>query len=130
MTANISTTINVYLDASHTVKYSPGNLIQVPADTVETVIWKSIAPLQFKSTDFQATSIVNTGEVCYSDTEDTTEPPVVVCDESSVTVNVPQPLAGTGVDGAIYAWAAGFLTLLGGMVVALTALRRRSRSER
>ncbi len=59
MTANISTTINVYLDASHTVKYSPGNLIQVPADTVETVIWKSIAPLQFKSTDFQATSIVN-----------------------------------------------------------------------
>jgi len=59
MSTNISTTINVYFDSSHTVQYSPNNQIQVPADTVETVLWKGIPPLQFSSTGATVTSLSN-----------------------------------------------------------------------
>jgi hypothetical protein len=59
MTTNINTTINVYFDSAHNVQYSPNNQIQAPADSVETVIWKGIPPLQFRSTGATATNLAN-----------------------------------------------------------------------
>jgi hypothetical protein len=59
MTTNIGTTINAYYDSNHNVQYSPNNQIQVPADTYETVVWKSIPPMRFKSTDSAATNLSN-----------------------------------------------------------------------
>lgn len=59
MTTNVSTTINVYFDPNHNVQYSPNNQIQVPNDSVETVVWKGLAPLQFKSTGSSVTNLSN-----------------------------------------------------------------------
>ena len=59
MTANIGTTINVYLDSNHSVQYSPSNQIQVPGDAIDTVIWKAIPPLQFKSSGSGTTNLAN-----------------------------------------------------------------------
>ncbi|WP_395243784.1 VWA domain-containing protein [Agromyces sp. MMS24-K17] len=76
----------------------------------------------------KATSITNTGEVCYSDADATEVPPLVLCADSSVKVNVPQPLAGTGFPGD-WRWYAAVLILLGGLVVGLNAIRRRRPAE-
>jgi hypothetical protein len=59
MTANISTNINVYFGANGSVQYSPNNQLQVPADTVETVIWKGIGPLRFIRGGFHVTALTN-----------------------------------------------------------------------
>ncbi len=59
MTTSITTTINVYFDTNRKIQYSPSNRIQVPPDTIATVIWKGVAPLQFVRNKTSATGLVN-----------------------------------------------------------------------
>ncbi|QEO13602.1 VWA domain-containing protein [Agromyces intestinalis] len=69
-------------------------------------------------------SIVNTGEVCWSEVlPDGTSDPQVVCAEDDVTVGLPR-IASTGFGDGIL-WYAGLLVMLGGLVVTIGAIRRR-----
>ncbi|MFF2272499.1 collagen binding domain-containing protein [Agromyces sp. NPDC058136] len=78
----------------------------------------------------KSTSVENTGEVCWQNADDTSEDPVVVCDDSKVTVRVPQPMAVTGFAGQPFVWGAAGLVLLGGLLVAAgIAIRRRKQGE-
>ncbi|MFE6963864.1 DUF5979 domain-containing protein [Agromyces sp. NPDC057679] len=78
----------------------------------------------------KATSVVNTGEVCWQNADDTSEDPVVVCDDSTVTVRIPQPMAATGFGGEPVVWGAAGLVLLGGLLVAAgMVIRRRRQGE-
>ncbi len=47
MTTNIGTTINVGFNTDGSQQYSPNSQFQVPADTVETVIWAGTGTLKF-----------------------------------------------------------------------------------
>ncbi|WP_157432122.1 prealbumin-like fold domain-containing protein [Agromyces italicus] len=77
-----------------------------------------------------ATSVENTGEVCWQNAADTSEDPEVVCDDSTVTVRIPQPVAVTGFDGGPFIWGAVGLVLLGGLLVAAgIVIRRRRQGE-
>ncbi|UOE44445.1 hypothetical protein [Agromyces larvae] len=70
-------------------------------------------------------SIANTGEVCWSEVQgDGTIGAEVICGEDTVTVSLPKPLARTGFQGGVLGYA-GLLVLLGGLVVAIAAIRRR-----
>ncbi|MRG60506.1 hypothetical protein GE115_11610 [Agromyces sp. CFH 90414] len=71
----------------------------------------------------KATSITNTGEVCYGNADD--EADGIVCGESSVRITVPQPTAVTGFAGGPWVWAGASLLLLGGIAVVLAISRRR-----
>ncbi|MFF2272498.1 VWA domain-containing protein [Agromyces sp. NPDC058136] len=87
-----------------------------------------------------ASSVVNTGEICWNDLPDDetaaaaegaipldpAEP--VLCDDSAVTVTIPQPgssIASTGFAGGPVGWVAAGMLLLGAMAVAYTVVRRR-----
>ncbi|MFB9309223.1 putative repeat protein (TIGR01451 family) [Agromyces hippuratus] len=87
-----------------------------------------------------SSSIVNTGEICWNDLPDDQTAPAadgaipldpaeqILCDDSSVTVHVPQPgaaIASTGFAGAPFIWIAAGMLLVGGMAVAYVVIRRR-----
>ncbi|MDR5700318.1 hypothetical protein [Agromyces aerolatus] len=86
-----------------------------------------------------ATSVVNTGEVCWGESTGDDVPDVTQCAEDSVTVTIPQKpvtpvtpasaggrgLAKSGFDGAPLLWAGGALLLVGGLASALAIRRRR-----
>ncbi|WP_308796800.1 hypothetical protein [Agromyces silvae] len=86
-----------------------------------------------------ATSVVNTGEVCWDAAPGDDEPGVVQCEEDSVTITVPQhaatpagggggkALAKSGFDGGPLLWAGGALLLVGGLATALAIRRRNGR---
>ncbi|WP_162564221.1 MULTISPECIES: VWA domain-containing protein [Microbacterium] len=74
----------------------------------------------------RATSIVNTGEVCYEDADGVVDG--VFCAEDNVTVTVPQPLPATGSTGGDWLWLGVGLIVLGGLSLLFVA-RRRSRTE-
>lgn len=91
-----------------------------------------------------ASSIVNTGEICWNDLPDDqtaaaaegaipldpAEP--ILCDDSSVTVTVPQPgssIASTGFAGSPFIWVAAGMLLVGGIAVTFAVLRRRRTGE-
>ncbi|RXZ51067.1 hypothetical protein ESP57_04595 [Agromyces fucosus] len=76
----------------------------------------------------KATSIVNTGEVCWQNADDASSDPVVLCDDSTVTVRVPQPMAVTGFAGEAYIWVGALLLLLGGVFVGGAYVVRRRRA--
>lgn len=80
--------------------------------------------------DTTATSVENTGEVCWQNADDTSEDPEVICDDSTVTVRIPQPMAATGFAGEPFIWGAAGLVLLGGLLVAAgIVIRRRKQGE-
>ncbi|MFC9560217.1 VWA domain-containing protein [Agromyces sp. NPDC056965] len=85
-------------------------------------------------------SIVNTGEICWNDLPDDQTAPAaegaflldpaepILCDDSTVTVHVPQPgaaIASTGFAGAPFVWIAAGMLLVGGVAVAFVVIRRR-----
>lgn len=85
-------------------------------------------------------SIVNTGEICWNDLPDDQTAPAaegaflldpaepILCDDSTVTVHVPQPgaaIASTGFAGAPFVWIAAGMLLVGGIAVAFVVIRRR-----
>ncbi|WP_152030968.1 VWA domain-containing protein [Agromyces aureus] len=87
-----------------------------------------------------ASSVVNTGEICWNDLPDDETAPVaegaipldpeeaILCDDSTVTVTVPHPgssIASTGFAGGPSIWVAGGLLLMGAVAVAFVAIRRR-----
>ncbi|NYG20567.1 putative cupredoxin-like copper-binding protein [Agromyces hippuratus] len=77
----------------------------------------------------KVSSIDNTGEVCWQDADaPAEETPVVLCDDSTVTVRVPQPMAVTGFAGEPYIWVGALLLLLGGVFVGGTYVVRRRRA--
>ncbi|MEF3405161.1 prealbumin-like fold domain-containing protein [Agromyces sp. CCNWLW203] len=76
----------------------------------------------------KASSIVNTGEVCWQNADDTSPEPAVLCDDSTVTVQIPQPMAVTGFAGGSYLWIGALLLLLGGAFVGGTYVIRRRRT--
>ncbi|SIN70021.1 prealbumin-like fold domain-containing protein [Agromyces cerinus] len=77
----------------------------------------------------KASSVDNTGEVCWQDADaPAEETPVVLCDDSSVTVKVPQPMAVTGFAGEPYIWLGALLLLLGGAFVGGSYVLRRRRA--
>jgi uncharacterized repeat protein (TIGR01451 family) len=87
-----------------------------------------------------ATSIVNTGEVCWGEAPGDDEPGVIQCAEDPVTVTVPprpatpaatgggRGLAASGFDGAPFLWAGGALLLVGGLALVLGIRRRQGRT--
>jgi hypothetical protein len=75
----------------------------------------------------KATSITNTGEVCWQNADDVSPEPMVLCDDSTVTVRVPQPMAVTGFTGEAYIWFGALLLLLGGVFVGGAYVVRRRR---
>lgn len=99
----------------------------------------------------KADRVDNTGEVCWNDPDDApvepqSEPGTVapaavldpelpiLCDDSTVTVRVPQPpapgIASTGFAGAPFLWGAAGLLLIGALLVSVTIVRRRRPGER
>ncbi|GAA1777473.1 DUF11 domain-containing protein [Agromyces lapidis] len=95
--------------------------------------------------------IENTGEVCWNDPDDAPVEPQaepgtvaaaavldpelpILCDDSTVTVRVPQPpapgIASTGFAGAPLLWGAAGLLLIGALLVSVTIVRRRRPGER
>ncbi|WP_157372835.1 VWA domain-containing protein [Agromyces sp. Root81] len=87
-----------------------------------------------------SSSIVNTGEICWNDLPDDETAPAaegaipldpaeqILCDDSSVTVRVPQPgaaIASTGFAGGPFVWVAAGMLLVGGIAVAYVLIRRR-----
>lgn len=99
----------------------------------------------------KADRVDNTGEVCWNDPDDAPVEPQsepgtvapaavldpalpVLCDDSTVTVRVPQPpapgIASTGFAGAPFLWGAAGLLLIGALLVSVTIVRRRRPGER
>lgn len=99
----------------------------------------------------KADRVDNTGEVCWNDPDDApvepqSEPGTVapaavldpelpiLCDDSTVTVRVPQPpapgIASTGFAGTPFLWGAAGLLLIGALLVSVTIVRRRRPGER
>lgn len=80
-----------------------------------------------------ASSIVNTGEVCWGEAPGDDAGGVEQCAEQSVTITVPHAatagsktrLSATGFDGGPLIWAGGALVLLGAIALALSISRRR-----
>jgi hypothetical protein len=80
-----------------------------------------------------ASSIVNTGEVCWGEAPGDDVGGVEQCAEQSVTVSVPHAatagsktrLSATGFDGGPLIWAGGALVLLGAIALTLSISRRR-----
>ncbi|MFF2274851.1 hypothetical protein [Agromyces sp. NPDC058126] len=94
--------------------------------------------------------VENTGEVCWNDPDDApVEPQLepgtvapaavldpelpILCDDSTVTVRVPQPpapgIASTGFAGGPLLWGAAGLLLVGALLVSVTIVRRRRPGE-
>ncbi|WP_350347366.1 hypothetical protein ABIQ69_12070 [Agromyces sp. G08B096] len=73
----------------------------------------------------KATSLTNTGEVCYGEAPGDDANAQIVCADSSVRITVPQPLAVTGFAGGPLVWVGASLLLLGGIAVVLAISRRR-----
>ncbi|WP_350347367.1 DUF5979 domain-containing protein [Agromyces sp. G08B096] len=74
----------------------------------------------------RATSLTNTGEVCYGNPDVPDDG--IVCAESSVRITVPQPLAVTGANaGGLLAAALGVLGL--GAILGALAISRRRREQ-
>jgi hypothetical protein len=81
-----------------------------------------------------ASSIVNTGEVCWGEAPGDDAGGIEQCAEQSVTVTVPHAaapassktrLSATGFDGGPLIWAGGALVLLGAIALSLSIARRR-----
>ena len=73
-----------------------------------------------------ASSIVNTGEVCWDDADTGDDvPDLTECAEDAVTVSLPQKTAVTGFASEPWLWLGGGLMLLGGLGVAWVLIRRR-----
>ncbi|WP_442879119.1 hypothetical protein [Agromyces sp. CCNWLW203] len=110
-------------------------------DAPDVVLSVTLNPASKKS------SIDNTGEVCWNDLA---APPVpqeapqdvaalsaidpelpVICDDSTVTVKIPQAgaIASTGFAGAPLLWGAGGLLVAGALLIAAMMIRRRRAGE-
>ena len=109
-------------------------------DAPDVVLTVTLNPASKKS------SIDNTGEVCWNDLP---EPPEVqpegevsvlsaidpelpvLCDDSTVTVKIPQAgaIASTGFAGAPLLWGAGGLLVAGALLIAAMMIRRRRAGE-
>ncbi|RXZ51066.1 hypothetical protein ESP57_04590 [Agromyces fucosus] len=109
-------------------------------DAPDVVLAVTLNPASKKS------SIDNTGEVCWNDLP---EPPEVqpegelsvlsaidpelpvLCDDSTVTVKIPQAgaIASTGFAGAPLLWGAGGLLVAGALLIAAMMIRRRRAGE-
>jgi hypothetical protein len=88
-----------------------------------------------------ATSILNTGEVCWGEAPGDDEPGLIQCAEDPVTVTVPprpatpagggtgSGLASSGFDGMPLLWAGGALLLVGGLALILGIRRRNGRTS-
>ncbi|WP_328596778.1 prealbumin-like fold domain-containing protein [Agromyces humi] len=74
-----------------------------------------------------ATSISNTGEVCWDDADAPADAEAVIpCADDTVDVPVKQAaIASTGFDVTPFAWGGGVLALLGAVLVGMTIIRRR-----
>ncbi|MDR6904696.1 putative repeat protein (TIGR01451 family) [Agromyces sp. 3263] len=73
-----------------------------------------------------ASSIVNTGEVCWDDADTGDDvPDLIECADDTVTVSLPQKTAVTGFASEPWLWFGGGLMLLGGLGVAWVLIRRR-----
>ena len=74
-----------------------------------------------------ATSISNTGEVCWDDADAPADAEAVItCADDTVDVPVKQAaIASTGLDVTPFVWGGGVLALLGAVLVGLTIIRRR-----
>lgn len=77
----------------------------------------------------KATRAVNTGEVCWQDTDDTMTH-AVSCDDSTVTVRILSPLATTGFGSALLWGAVGMGLALFGALLSTTMLLLRRRRQR
>ncbi|MBM7829980.1 putative repeat protein (TIGR01451 family) [Agromyces cerinus] len=109
-------------------------------DAPDVVLSVTLNPASKKS------SIDNTGEVCWNDLVDPPAPTAegevalfsvidpelpVICDDSTVTVKIPQAgaIASTGFAGAPLLWGAGGLLAAGALLIAAMMIRRRRAEE-
>ncbi|KRC60516.1 hypothetical protein ASE14_05750 [Agromyces sp. Root81] len=112
----------------------------IEPDAPDVVLSVTLNPASKKS------SVDNTGEVCWNDLPDPQAPTEegevtlfsmidpalpVLCDDSTVTVKIPQPgaIASTGFAGAPLLWGAGGLLVAGALLIAAMTMRRRRAEE-